>query len=139
MKIYTLLIISLPILSFSSNIDMKKIVAKIEALKNNVNISASVDYKVYDPFARAKPILNEKVKRIRNKKIYRNSSIVIQTILNNKVLINGKWFKVGDKVQGATIKNINENNIMIYKNNKWLKVSFKRKKDIIKIKNGVID
>jgi len=124
----------LPLLGFSSEIDVKKIVKKIEMLQHNKNISSKIHYNVYDPFATAKPILKQKNNT--PIKLHKDSSITIETILNNKVLIAGKWLSVGDKINGATIKSINKNNIIIYKNNRWIKVSFKRKKDIINIKRG---
>jgi len=134
MKKYIILIFFLPIIAFANKLDLEKIVTKIKNLQNDTKISENVDYNVYDPFATAKPILIQKRKnRI---KIHKNSSIIIQTILNKKVLVSGQWLKVGDKIQGAVIKTINKDNIVIFKNNKWMKVSFKRKKDIIKIKRG---
>ena len=132
MKKYIIIISILPSVLFASTLNIQSIVTKIKALQSNTKISSQLDYNVYDPFATAKPILIQKMKnRI---KIQKKSSILIQTILNKKVLVGGKWLKVGDKVQGATIKTINKDNIVIFKDNKWTKVSFKRKKDIIKIK-----
>jgi len=126
------LFILIPLFALASDVDVKLIVEKIEKLKSVNNISDKINYKVYDPFSQAKPILESKsfiVPQTRKK-------IILQTILNEKALINGKWYSVGDTLQGAVIKSINRDSIVIIRNGKKVKVSFEQRKAIIKLKQG---
>lgn len=121
-----------PLLSLASSVDVGLIVKKIEKLKSVNSMSEKLTYKVYDPFSHAKPILKSKIYRVPQTQ----KSIRLQTILNNKVLIDGKWYRVGNSVQGALIKAINRDNIIILRNGKRVKVSFEQRKAIIKLKQG---
>lgn len=130
-----LFILFIPIFSFSDTINVDKVVKNIANIKKSIQISARLDYNVYDPFASAKPILIQKKKDI-IKKLPISRSITIQTILNKKVLINNRWFSVGDRVNGGLIKSIDKNYIIMIKNKKWIKVATKRKKRVINIVGG---
>lgn len=130
-----LLLLLIPILSFANTIDVDKVVKNIANIKKSIQISAILDYNVYDPFATAKPIIIQK-KRDLIKRLPVSRSIKIQTILNKKVLINNRWFSAGDKVDGSVIKSIHKNHIIIIKDKKWMKVTTKRKKKLIYIKGG---
>ena len=130
-----LLLLFIPIFSFSDTIDVDKVVKNIANIKKSIHISATLDYNVYDPFATAKPIIIQKKKDI-IKKLPVSRSVTIQTILNKKVLINNRWFSVGDRVDGGLIKSIHKDYIIIIKNKKWIKVATKRKKKLIYIKGG---
>jgi len=110
-------------------------VKNIANLKNSINISAKLDYNVYDPFASAKPILIKKEKDFL-KKIPISDVIKIQTILNKKVLIKNRWFSVGDKINNNLIKHIKKDYIVVLNNKKWMKITTQRKKKLIYIKRN---
>jgi len=130
-----ILLFVIPIFSFSDTIDVDNVIKNIANIKKNIQISARLDYNVYDPFATAKPIIIQKKKDL-IKRLPINRSIIIQTILNKKVLVNNRWFSVGDRVNGNKIKSINKNHIIIIKDKKWMKVTTKRKNKLISIKES---
>jgi hypothetical protein len=116
---------------YSSTIDVTPISKKIDALKNYKKSSATLDYNVYDPFSSAKPLLATKEKKLVTTVKH---SIVIQTILNNKVFIDGKWFGVGSRIHGSTITAINANSISIIREGKYSIIALKSRKNIIQTK-----
>ncbi|MEA1982073.1 MAG: hypothetical protein U9N39_00900 [Campylobacterota bacterium] len=121
---------SLPL--FADVIDVQKIALKIDKVHSS-KISSTLDYRVYDPFATAKPILKKKtiIKRVRHK------SIVIETILNNRAFIEKKWYSVGDTIYGQKIKNVRRDGIVILKNYKKTFIPLKKNTNIIKIKENI--
>ncbi len=125
-KEFFLLVFSITILSGS--IDIAKLSKKIDDIDAMSRLSLRMDYDIYDPFAKAKPLINRSSK----KRIVYSKAIKIQTILNDRVLINNKWFSVGDKVFNAKIKNIRKKSITILKNRKLIRLHLRRIKDIIK-------
>ncbi len=131
-----LLIMILPIVIFGNDLEINKIAPKINTLKNSVKLSENVDYDVYDPFAPAKPLVIKEKKVIKRviKHTIKQNPIIIQTILNNKVLINNRWYSAGDIIDGKRIKDVRKDAIIIIDNNKWVKINLKRNKNIIKIK-----
>lgn len=130
------LIMMIPILVIANHLEINKIAPKIKTFKNSEKISDTIDYDVYDPFATAKPIVivKKKVIKKRIKHFVKQNPIIIQTILNNKVLINNRWYGAGDKIQGKRIKSVRKDAIIVIDNNKWVKITLKRKKSIIEIK-----
>ncbi|MEA2099025.1 MAG: hypothetical protein U9P72_02745 [Campylobacterota bacterium] len=133
------IIILTPILSIVNAIEINKIAPKINTLKNNKKISDIIDYEVYDPFATAKPLLIEKkiVEKKVIKRVIKQNPIIIQTILNHKVLINNRWYSAGDIVQGRKIKSIRKDAIIVIENNKWVKIALKKNRNIINIKEVI--
>ena len=116
----------------ASMIDVQKIATRIDTISNS-KISNKVDYNVYDPFATAKPILKKKtiVKRAEQK------NIVLETILNNRVFIERKWYSTGSYIHGYKIKNISANGIIITKNHKTLLIPLNKNKNLLKIKENL--
>lgn len=129
-KIVSLCIL-MPLILIASDVDVKELAQKIEILKNEERVSQNLDYRVYDPFSQAKPIL--KSKNFRVPKTTKKREIVLQTILNKRALIGGKWYSVGDRVQGELIESIQRDYIVIIRNNKRVKISFKQRKDILNL------
>ena len=132
-------IIITPILVMANDVKINNIAPKINTLKNSEKISEIIDYDVYDPFSTAKPLLivEKKVVKKKIKRVIKQNPIIIQTILNNKVLINNKWYAAGDKVQGRRIKSIRKDAIIVIENKKWTKIALRKNKNIITIKEAV--
>jgi len=128
-KVYFLLIF-LFIDIVANSVDVGKLSKKIDSINQKSNKLLKIDYDVYDPFARAKPLVNKKSR----KKIIYTRAIKIQTILNNRVLISGKWFSKGDTVYNAKIKEIKKSSILILRDGKWTTLHLKNRKSIIKTK-----
>jgi len=121
------LIVILPVSLFS--FDIQKIAKKIDTLRLSQDISPTLNYKVYDPFAKAKPIITTK-KVVVVKKL---KPIVIQTIFNDRVFINSRWLKRGDTVNGMKIKHIYKSYVVIGKR----KYRVKTHKNLIKMKENI--
>jgi len=127
-----------PIFIFANDIKINNIAPKINTLKNSVKISETIDYDVYDPFLTAKPLLIKEKKVIKKKikQVIKQNPIIIQTILNNKVLIHNKWYGAGDKVHGIRIKSIRKDAIIVIKNNRWTKINLRKNRNIITTKEA---
>jgi len=131
MKIVVLLIILTLSLLYSATIDVTPISKKIDLLKNRKKSPATLNYNVYDPFSTAKPLLATKEKK---PVVITKRPIIVQTILNKKALIDGRWYGVGSKVHAATITAIKENSITIHSGEKYSVIALKSRKNIIKTK-----
>ena len=115
----------------AETLDVSHISNKIDTVQQTKKTSPTLDYNVFDPFAKAKPLLAKKgTKPVVNT----SRPIIVQTILNNHALIDGRWVDVGGHVHGATIKAINQNNIIVSKDQKQITIPLRRKKSIIKTK-----
>jgi len=84
----------------------------------------------YDPFKKGQEV----VQKVMNKKEV-ESSLYITSILNNRVFVNSHWYKVGDKVNGYKIIQINNNDILAKNSKKVVKFGIKRRKNIVKVED----
>ncbi len=101
----------LPLYLMAVNVD--NISKKIDTIKSSHRVSPTLIYDVYDPFIQAKPIVNIKKKKKIVKKRRVVKHIVIQTVFNDKILVNNRWYKEGDKVMGLRVKKIYKNSALI--------------------------
>ncbi len=111
------------------NLDITPIVHKIDSLQQSRQTSPTVDYDVFDPFAKAKPLLAQKKQPPITKKRIR--PIIVQTILNRRALIDGKWYAVGSRIYGSTVTAVKQNHIVLAKNGKTVTIPLKTGKRII--------
>ncbi len=128
--LFYIMLIVIPI--GANDIDITPISEKIEALKQSKKTSPVLDYTLFDPFATAKPLLAAKQKPPLIKKRFR--PIIVQTILNHRALIDGKWLRVGSSVYGGTISAIEQHRIIVKRGGKTITVPLKTGKRIIKTK-----
>jgi len=107
---YFLILYSVGIYAF----DVKDITKKIENMEATGNTYDKIDYEVYDPFAVAKPIITKSP--IREQRVVAAPlPIVLQTILNQKALINNRWYDVGDAFREYKIQAIYKNLVVLAK------------------------
>jgi len=59
------------------------------------------------------------------KKIATGSNFTLSAIINSTALINGQWYKRGDKINGYDVSNITTTTVSLKKNNKITKLSTK--------------
>jgi hypothetical protein len=135
MKYLTLFIFFLSSSLFAGDFDVSKIVEKVRNIKKSNQLSPILEYKVYDPFATAKPILKEKKIKVIHKP--KEQSIIPQTILNGEVFIDKKWYATGDIIRGYKIKNIGTKSILLYKNGIYKKCSLKSSNNIVKFEEKI--
>ena len=142
----TLLII-LPLLSalnlFSD--ELKWVDNQIEAIKppREGVAESKIDF-VRDPFL----FLDKKKTKVgaitsrsgksstgKRKRVYKQKALVLQAILNKSALINGKWYKIKDKIGKYTILSVDKTTIMLKYGNKNLLLSTNSKHTNLKFKN----
>ncbi len=58
--------------------------------------------------------------------------LVLNATMNNSVMINGKWYKLGDRVSGYKIKSINGNSVVLANSEKKILLSTKSRSNKIK-------
>ncbi len=56
----------------------------------------------------------------------------LDAIINNSVMINGEWYKVGDTLNGYTVRKLTFNSVLLTKNKKQLLLSTKSRSKTIK-------
>ena len=126
-----LLIIALFSLSLFSSNDVHEIAKKIDALGADDTLNEKVNYKVYDPFKRAKPLLAKKEKKT---EMIKPKPIKVETILNERAWINGKWLKKGALVNGYKITAINKNAIVLRHNKKEIFIPLSQGRNFLRVK-----
>ncbi len=131
MKVVFICLFSICVILSAKNIEINDISEKIAKINSSVKKNQKLDYKVYDPFATAKPILKIK-KIVKKSKIYH--PITVEAILNNKAFIENKWYSVKDKIRGFKIISIKKDGIMIVKNNKKSLIKLRGVGNMIQIK-----
>lgn len=128
--IYALVLLGLNF-AYAQDINIEELAKRIDNLESSTKLSKNLDYKVYDPFATAKPILKQS--QIIKKKYHQK--ILLQTILNDKVFIQNRWYTKGDAIQGYKIKQIFKNSVLLCKNNKCKKTYQKTSKNLLTIED----
>ena len=126
-----LLIVAFFSFSLFASSDVHEIAKKIDALGVDDTLNEKVNYKVYDPFKRAKPLLAKKEKKT---EIIKRKAIKVETILNERAWIDGKWLKKGALVNGYHITAINKNAIMLRHNKKELLIPLSQGKNFLRVK-----
>jgi len=115
-----------------SALEIKDIMKSINKINSSNKIKQTIDYNVYDPFLTAEPILNIKKSYLKNK--VTKNPIILQTILNNKAFIDGKWYNNGDKIREFKVESINSDSVILSKNSIRRVLRFKIADSILKVK-----
>jgi len=96
--------------------DVKRIVNKIEDIENiKYNF---IPYNNYNPFEGEE--FKPKNKGVKKEK--KTFVLKIDAIFNDKVYINGKWYKVGDEIYGNKILKIYHTKVVFIKNGKIFEI-----------------
>lgn len=111
--------------------DVHLIAKKIDALATDNTLSSKVEYKVYDPFKRAKPLLFIVEKPSVAKRF---QPLKVETILNDKAWVNGRWVKKGSIINGSKVIAIKKNAIMVRHDNKEVLIPLSTGKNLISVK-----
>ena len=122
MKIFLILSIVLSLYAEDLKLRTEKLIVPIEK-------RAIVKVK-YDPFKKGKEV----VQKVFSKKVQDNT-LYVTSILNNRVFINSRWYRVGDKVNGYKIIQIKEDSILVKNSKKVLKFGIKRRDNIVKVED----
>jgi len=75
------------------------------------------------------------VHKVRKRGVY-HKRFSLEAIMNKSVLINGKWYKEGQKIAGYTIKQVHPTTVILKKGKRELQLSTKSKNKNLKIKNN---
>ena len=88
---------------------------------------------IKEPFI--KPKKEQKVNKIKVPIKKEKIHLVLHAILNNKAYINDGWKKIGDKIEGYTLKHIGKRGVVLRKENQIKKLLFyKKRANFIRIK-----
>jgi len=142
-RVFNILIPSLVAISLSAN-ELSWVDEQIEAIKPpRVGLSTKEVAKIRDPFiflhrskkvesssSVATPVGNYYVKHSR-RRVYGGFSL--DAILNKSALINGKWYKVNDKIHGYKIIKIGLKSVTLKRHRKIKILSTKSKKSNLKL------
>ena len=101
------LIIFLTVLLFGDVSDILFKIKEIENLKKNF---LNIDYNIFSTHNMPAPAVIGVVKESINLKIY--------AVFNDKININGKWYKIGDEVQGYKILKVSDRYLLLKKDGK---------------------
>jgi len=116
------LIIFLAILLYA---DISDILIKIKDIENMKKSFLKVNYNIfgenYNIESSFIPVVNNEI------------NLNIFAIFNNKVNINGKWYKTGDEVEGYKIFKITSDKIFLKRDNKIIVLKI-RQSNILKVK-----
>ncbi len=115
------------------SIEIDNIISSIEKMNTLNKIPQTIPYKVYDPFSNAKPILNTKSKSI-NSITPSVEPISLQTVLNNRAFIDGKWYNCGEKVRDYKVKFIGSDSVVLVKDSKEITLRLKMVNSILTMK-----
>ena len=92
--------------------DVKYIINEIVKIEEFKPIFKKIKY--YNVFEYETNIVKENIVAVSQKK---NLNLKIYAIFQNRVNINGKWFKVGDNIYGYKIVKINKNFVLLKNGN----------------------
>lgn len=102
--------------------------SRIENLINNTQENQKLKIN-YNPFGSAEVIVQQ---------VFKNSvvqkTLHVVSIINNKAYINSSWRSVGDEFSGYKVLQINDNSVLVKKEDKILKLSLKKSSQLLKIR-----
>ena len=133
-KILIILYIPLLLIASTSYPDIDRLIEKVKVRREGLSQEEIKQLK--DPFIDEqklkKIVIKHKIKKIKKKKIY----LHLQSIFNNKVKINTKWYKLGAKIGNYRIIRIDykHQSVLLRSNKKLLRLFLaKRKKKRFKL------
>ena len=140
-KLLPLLVLPLLLLAQDQQSDMQWVDSEIAAIKPpRKGIPPSALTGMVDPFT-AQLRLNQPQGTLQAgnggafRRFYPRGKFALQAVINSRsVLINGKWYKRHDMVNGYRIEEITRNGVRLQKKKKTLTLSLITKNDKIKIK-----
>ncbi len=65
----------------------------------------------------------------------KRGSLTLKTVINSSAMINGKWYKVGDKINGYKVSKIDSTSVLLTKQKKKLLLSTNSKSKNLNFKN----
>jgi len=117
-----------------SLVSANTITKTIDELIIEVKTPTKAKLSLYDPFIRAQPLLNKKVKRTKIKRVAKPELIAV---LNNKAFINGRWYEMDEYVQGQRLIKMTSTSVYLKKGN-IIKVLTLSSKSMFKTKDKEI-
>ena len=119
---------------------------QVDAIKPpRKGISTNYIAKLKDPFIflhakkakkRVKSSYRRYAKSTSKKQIQRHSSrLSLEAILNKSALINGKWYKEGEKVDGYKLEKVNYKSVLLTRNKKQVLLSTMSRSNNLKFNN----
>ena len=131
-RLLLLMTMMLPLWADGTAEEVKRIVAKMEALQR-VTISPRIDFKLYDPFRRAAPLI-EKAKPV--KRIVIPVRIPkLMAVMNDRALIDGRWLRVGERIGGYRLAAVSSSGVWLVKGRVRRFLPIAKGRSLLKIKD----
>lgn len=122
MKIFLVLIIFINLYG----LDLQERILKLIVMPQKNTI-----YNVkFDPFQNGKEIISKVIEEKEQ-----SNALSIITILNGRVFMNSKWYKVGDEINNYKIIQIARNSILVNNNGKIEKFGILKSSKLLQIRN----
>ncbi|MBN2895561.1 MAG: hypothetical protein JXK05_06690 [Campylobacterales bacterium] len=90
--------------------EVSEIAQRIETLSQELLLQPRPDYRVYDPFARSKPLLQQKSAPVVTAT---PKALRVETVLAGRAWVEGRWVGKGDALAGGTVVSVSPHGIVI--------------------------
>lgn len=93
--------------------------------KNDITVHADNTKKTIQPSATKIATTRSKETYVPSKTRYVSGTLTISAIMNNSAMINGSWYKLGDKIGRYKVKEIHRNSVLLANSEKKILLSTK--------------
>ncbi|WP_456428420.1 hypothetical protein [Nitratifractor sp.] len=125
-SVFLLFAISLPI---QAELSVKRIGMMVEKIQSKRIGKHSIDFiKVPSVFV-VIPSEENRSKRPMIRMPSETTRLVLKAIVNDRAFINGKWVGLGDKVLGYRVEKIEDNKVLLKKDNKSVRLYFRERNE----------
>ncbi len=113
--------------------EAEDILKKFDALES-IHIPSAVEYRVYDPFKRAAPMVK---KSGRGLAAHRPVPIRVTAVMNDRAFVNGRWVRTGERIGRYKIARIGGGGVVLKRGNTTRFVPLGKRKRILKIEENL--
>ncbi|BBG64917.1 hypothetical protein NNO_0215 [Hydrogenimonas sp.] len=118
---------------FASQESVSEVLKKFEAL-DSASVPEAVEYRIYDPFVRALPLVKKSRKR---SPVPHHRSLSITAVMNDKVFASGRWLHIGERIGRYRIAGIKRGGVLLERGGVTRFVPIGGKKRILDIKEDL--
>lgn len=122
------------IASVSFGAEVSEIAQRIDTLAKEQLLQPKPTYRVYDPFARSKPLLQHKSVPVQSAS---PKTLRVETILAGRAWVEGRWVGKGDALAGGTVVSVSAHGIVIAYAHEQIAVARVKAQEIPMIKEPV--
>ena len=117
----------------ASGDEVARVLKKFDTLEA-LHLPAAVEYRVYDPFKRAAPLVK---KSSREHLAPAPAPIRVTAVMNDRAFVNGRWVHAGEYIGRYKIARIGSTGVVLKSGNITRFVPLGKRKRILKIKENL--